>query len=257
MSALGLLAPLLAAGAAAAALLPAGAAPARPLGSSPSAPSRRVGLTERVGHAVARRLRLAPDPGAARRLGRALVVGLVLAPVVPPAPVVVAAGVVVHALLRARRSARAQGRAVLRSLPDAVDLLLLSTTAGMGLALAHVEVAPRLAGPVGAALRAAAQRSEHGHARADALAAALAPLGERAATLGHILADHLRYGTPLAPELERLGLELRLDRRRAAEEEARRVPVRLLAPLVTCTLPAFALLTVAPLLLASLRHLPT
>jgi hypothetical protein len=38
---------------------------------------------------------------------------------------------------------------------------------------------------------------------------------------------------------------------------ARRVPVRLLAPLVTCVLPAFALLTVVPLLAASLESLPT
>jgi tight adherence protein C len=61
----------------------------------------------------------------------------------------------------------------------------------------------------------------------------------------------------LAPGLERLSLELRLDRRRRAEIEARRVPVRLLAPLVVCVLPAFALLTVVPLLVASLRALPT
>ena len=33
-----------------------------------------------------------------------------------------------------------------------------------------------------------------------------------------------------------------------AEEAARRVPVKLLFPLVLCVLPAFALLTVAPLL---------
>ena len=72
-----------------------------------------------------------------------------------------------------------------------------------------------------------------------------------------MLVDHLRYGVPLLPALERTSLELRLDRRRAAELEARRVPVRLLAPLVTCVLPAFALLTVVPLLAASLDALPT
>ena len=81
-------------------------------------------------------------------------------------------------------------------------------------------------------------------------------LGDRAHALAHVLGDHLRYGVPLLPGLERTGLELRLDRRRAAELEARRVPVRLLAPLVTCVLPAFALLTVVPLLAASLEALP-
>ncbi len=91
----------------------------------------------------------------------------------------------------------------------------------------------------------------------DALVDALSPLGERALSLGHALADHLRYGVPLGPGLERMGSELRLDRRRRAEQDARRVPVRLLAPLVACVLPAFALLTVVPLLAASLRAFPT
>ena len=45
----------------------------------------------------------------------------------------------------------------------------------------------------------------------------------------------------------RLAAEARLERRRAAEATARRVPVKLLFPLVLCTLPAFALLTVVPL----------
>ena len=74
--------------------------------------------------------------------------------------------------------------------------------------------------------------------------------------LAHVLADHLRYGVPLAPSLDRLGAELRLDRRRGAERDARRVPVRLLGPLVACVLPAFALLTVVPLLAASLQTIP-
>jgi len=118
-------------------------------------------------------------------------------------------------------------------------------------------VAPRLTSPVGEALALADRDAAAGQPRADAIVDALTPLGERALALAHLLADHLRYGVPLAPGLERLGLELRLERRRAAEQEARRVPVRLLGPLVTCTLPAFALLTVVPLLVASLRALPT
>jgi tight adherence protein C len=103
---------------------------------------------------------------------------------------------------------------------------------------------------------AAERAAAAGRPRADALLDELVPLGDRAAALAHVLADHLRYGVPLVPGLERLGLELRLHRRRRAEEEARRVPLRLLAPLLTCVLPAFGLLTVVPLLVASLKSLP-
>jgi tight adherence protein C len=64
-----------------------------------------------------------------------------------------------------------------------------------------------------------------------------------------------RYGAPLATGLERLADEVRRDRRRRAEEVARKVPVKLLFPLVTCTLPAFGLLTVAPLIASAVRSL--
>ena len=161
------------------------------------------------------------------------------------------------ALAQARgEGARARERAVGQALPDAVDLLALCTRAGLALPIAHDLVAARLAGPVGSALATAASEAAAGRGRADALVDALVPLGDRAATLAHVLAEHLRYGVPLAPTLDRLGAEMRAARRRQAEEDARRVPVRLLGPLVACVLPAFGLLTVVPLLAASLRALP-
>jgi tight adherence protein C len=159
--------------------------------------------------------------------------------------------------VHAQRRHRERSRAVRRALPELVDLLALASTAGLSLPVAHPLVAGHVPAPVGTALRAAHDATRAGRPRADALVEHLAPLGERSHALAQVLGDHLRYGVPLLPALERTGLELRLDRRRAAELEARRVPVRLLAPLVTCVLPAFALLTVVPLLAASLEALPT
>jgi tight adherence protein C len=194
-----------------------------------------------------------PRPLGLAGLGLATAVLGVLAPPLGSAPVVIWIG---RGHLRTRRGRRVEEQAVTRGLPDVVDLLLLCAGAGLSLPLSHRVVADRAPPPVGAALGAAADASDGGRVRADALVEALAPLGDRAAALGHVLIDHLRYGVPLAPALERLGLELRLDRRRRAEEEARRVPVRLLAPLLLCVLPAFGLLSVVPLLVASLRNLP-
>ena len=158
--------------------------------------------------------------------------------------------------LRTARQRAAHARAIRQALPDLVVLLQLTTTAGMTLTIAHPLVAAHVPAPVGPALLTADAAARHGRPRADALLDALTPLGDRAQALAHLLGDHLRYGVPLLPGLERAALELRLDRRRAAELDARRVPVRLLAPLVTCVLPAFALLTVVPLLAASLEALP-
>jgi tight adherence protein C len=136
-------------------------------------------------------------------------------------------------------------------------LLLLTTSAGIALPIAHGLVAPWTPTPVGPALALADATAASGRPRAEAIVAELTPLGDRARALAEALGDHLRYGVALGPALERAALELRLDRRRQAEQDARRVPVRLLAPLVSCILPAFALLTVVPLLAASLEALPT
>lgn len=155
-----------------------------------------------------------------------------------------------------RRKRRRAARRLASALPDAVDLFLLCGGAGISLPLALPLVAARAPEPVRAALESAERAVAAGSARSDALVDHLAGLGDQAAGLAHILVDHLRYGVPLEAGLERIAFELRLARRRLAEEEARRLPVRLLAPLLLCVLPAFVLLTVAPLLVAALRSLP-
>jgi tight adherence protein C len=64
-----------------------------------------------------------------------------------------------------------------------------------------------------------------------------------------------RLGAPVGPALARLAAEQRAELRRRAEAHARRVPVRLLFPLVFVVLPAFGLLTVVPTLLAGFSRL--
>jgi tight adherence protein C len=204
-----------------------------------------------------RRGRLLPWDAAPRTVAVAGVGALALGLVAPPLGLVALVAPFVRAHRRARRAQRARARAIAAALPDAIDLLLLCTGAGLSLPLSHPLVAARAPAPVGDGLTEADRAATAGTPRADALLHELVPLGDRAAALAHVLVDHLRYGVPLAPGLERLGLELRLDRRRRVEEDIRRVPLRLLAPLLCCTLPAFGLLTVVPLLVASLRSLPT
>ena len=64
-----------------------------------------------------------------------------------------------------------------------------------------------------------------------------------------------RDGLPLAPALDRLAADARTTRRRLGEAAARRLPVRLIFPLVTCTLPSFVLLAIAPAVLGALSTL--
>jgi tight adherence protein C len=226
----------------------------RPAGAGRANSSSRL---EHLGAVLRRRVRLDGSPLSDRTLAIAHLSVVPASVVAPPLGALVILGIWSHARIAAQRARRRRSRAVARGLPDSVDLFLLCTGAGLSLPLAHPLVAERSPAPLGDALAAAHRAAEGGRPRADALLLELAPLGDRALALGRVLVDHLRYGVPLAPGLERLGLELRLDRRRTAEQEARKVPVRLLAPLVTCVLPAFALLTVVPLLAGSLQALPT
>ena len=93
-----------------------------------------------------------------------------------------------------------------------------------------------------------------GEPLADALGR-LADLGPAVRPLAAALVAAERDGAAIGDRLERLALDARLGHRRRAEEAARRLPVQLLFPLVGCVLPAFGLLTVVPLLAASMPHL--
>jgi pilus assembly protein TadC len=165
-------------------------------------------------------------------------------------------GVVVRVVrsFRARRRVRASDAALARELPIALDLLGVAVGAGCTPYLA-VEVAAQwspqpLARAFDDVLRSCALGLDFESAL-DAVARATPRL--------HPLADALlatdRLGVPVGPVLARLADEDRTTLRRAAEAHARRIPVRLLFPLVFLVLPAFVLLTVVPGLAAGLGRL--
>lgn len=202
---------------------------------------------------VARRPVVTGPP--ARRAGAAAVltaVTLAVNPALAPVP-----GVVAWAWprLAARREERRRLGRFEAALPETVDLLTLAVGAGCNVALAVAAAGRRGKGPLAAELRRVTAEAAGGRRLADALDDLPARAGASVRPLAAALAGCERYGAPLAPTLERMAGEVRRQRRRAAEEAARKVPVALLFPLVTCILPAFALLTVAPLAAGALRQL--
>lgn len=150
-------------------------------------------------------------------------------------------------LLRPLRRHRSTDAAIARDLPDLVDLLALAVGAGLPLPTALPLIAPVAPERLQPALLAAVDQLGTGRSSDDVVRRLGAEWGAPAHPLVHALGDHLRYGTALLPALERVSVEARTNRRRASETRARKLPVLLLFPLVLCTLPAFGLLTVAPL----------
>jgi tight adherence protein C len=235
------------------ALVASAAAPADDI-TSPA----RVPALGRVGHAAHRlvaRRRPPLGPVTARRLGGALVAGALVLPVVPVAAPVAALAAWAVPGVRAAQADRRRLAEIAADLPEVVDLLLLAIGAGLNVPLAIAAVAHRARGPLAAELGMVVDETAVGRRVADALDDLPARAGEATRPLVAALVASERYGAPLAAGLERLADEVRRQRRRRAEEAARRVPVKLLFPLITCTLPAFALLTVAPLVASAARSL--
>jgi len=225
----------------------------RPLTTTRRTRDRRSPMTT-VGTRLRQALLPGNPPAGDRRLGWAAITGLALLPVAPPlAPLPIAAALA-GPVVTGRAAHRRKESAVVDQLPDVVDLVTLTTAAGLPVAVALGAIGDRPGGPVGTAVARAAAHVDRGGTTADALAH-VAALGPPARPLVDALTQHDRYGTPLLPALDRVAIEARAHRRRRAEESARRLPVTLLFPLVLTTLPAFVLLVVVPLLAGSLQSL--
>jgi tight adherence protein C len=139
--------------------------------------------------------------------------------------------------------------------PDAVELLVHALEAGLTPRQAVTHLATVAPTAVRAGFAAVVHRTERGQPFADALRALPDELGTFTSGLVDVVATSERYGLPLAPVLDQLARDARDARRRLDQAAARRLPVRLSFPLVTCTLPSFVLLAIAPAVIAALSSL--
>jgi tight adherence protein C len=154
------------------------------------------------------------------------------------------------------RRAKQRSDDIQRDLPDAIDLLAVCTHAGLNLSLSLKRVAAGIPGPLGAELRRTVGEIDLGVPRSKALE----EMGSRnevaeLESLVGLLQTSERFGTKVAASLMTFGGDIRLKRKRRAEELARRAPVKMLFPLVFLILPGFVLLTLVPLLLSTFESL--
>jgi tight adherence protein C len=134
-----------------------------------------------------------------------------------------------------------------RALPDALDLLSISVEAGLGFDSALSQVARNTTGPLAQELARVLQEMQIGLGRSAALRA----LGERSAlpdlrsfTSAMVQAD--AFGIPVGQVLRVQSQEIRTKRRQRAEEQAQKVPVKIMIPLVLFILPCLFIAVIGP-----------
>ena len=148
-------------------------------------------------------------------------------------------------VLRSKSGARQ--KSIQRALPDALDLLSITVEAGLGFDAAVARVARQAGGPLGEEFHRVLQEMQIGKTRADALR----DLGERtniselkAFVLAMIQADI--FGISIAKVLQVQAREMRIKRRQRAEEQAQKVPVKIVFPLILCIFPSLFIVLLGP-----------
>ena len=148
-------------------------------------------------------------------------------------------------ILRSKSGARQ--KAMQRALPDALDLLSITVEAGLGFDAAVARVARQAGGPLGEELHRVLQEMQIGKSRSDALRdladrTSIAEL--KSFVLAMVQADI--FGISIAKVLQVQAKEMRLKRRQRAEEQAQKVPVKIVFPLILCIFPSLFIVLLGP-----------
>lgn len=194
-------------------------------------------------------------PTADRTRGAAVVIACGFASIAPVLGLVVAVGGWHLPRLLASRSALRARRVLEDEVFLAVQLSALAVSTGTTVPQTIAAVTPHLTGRLGASLDRALGDHRAGTLLDDGLDTVAVELGEPVAALIGIFRAAHTDGDPVEPALVRLGDRLRDERRRSTEAEVRKLSVRLLIPLVCCSLPGFVLIAVVPLAVNALGGL--
>lgn len=180
--------------------------------------------------------------GRTARIGAGL--AAVAAIVAPHVAVAGALGATVVVMVRRRAQSRARTERLRRGLPETLDLLSLAVRAGLVPSEALAVACERTDDPLDEILGSALMRLRRGAAWGEVVGHLGRDLGPDGRGLELLLAGE--GGAPLADGIDRLAAELRDQRRREIQRRAQRLPITVLAPLVSCILPAFLLITIVP-----------
>jgi tight adherence protein C len=138
-------------------------------------------------------------------------------------------------------------KAITKALPDTLDQMTISVEAGLGFETAMARAARNGQGPLAEELVRTLQELQLGVARPQAfrnLAERTQVPDVRHFVLAILQAD--AYGVPVADVLHIQAKEHRVKRRQRAEEQAMKIPVKVIFPLILCILPTLFIVILGP-----------
>lgn len=148
----------------------------------------------------------------------------------------------------------ARKKRIRRSMPDAIDLLVICVDAGLGLDQALIRVCEELAishpdineefTQINLEQRAGKPRLEAWESFSERMKM------DEITSFVSMLTQSDRFGTPIIRALSRFSEELRLKRRQHAEEAASKTKIKIIFPLVICIFPCIFIVLLAPAILS-------
>ena len=158
-----------------------------------------------------------------------------------------------------RRTIKKRREKIRKSIPDALDLLVICVGAGLGLDQAILRVGQELAishPEINAEFLQINREQLAGKPRLDAWKSA----AERTevpefSLFVMMLTQADRFGTPILRALSRFADEIRLKRRQRAEEKAAKTKIKILFPLVLFIFPCIFIVLLAPAMLNMAKNM--
>lgn len=146
--------------------------------------------------------------------------------------------------------------AILRDLPDVLDLLTISVEAGLGFEQALDKTIDTVPGPLSTEFARMLGETRAGASRADAMRSLDARINiseVRSFVLAILQAD--TFGVSIGRVLRSQSDDMRIRRRQIAQEKAQKAPVKMLIPMVLCIFPALFVVVLVPAMLQIARTL--
>ncbi|HEU4759522.1 MAG TPA: type II secretion system F family protein [Dehalococcoidia bacterium] len=146
-----------------------------------------------------------------------------------------------------RSKVKARQKLIIKSMPDALDLVTTCVEAGLGLDAALARVAEKATGPLPDELSRMLRDVAMGKMRRDALR----ELGERCGveeltSFVNSIIQAEQLGVGIAQVLRVQSDQLRVRRRQRAEQSAHEAPIKMVFPLVLFIFPAFMVVILGP-----------